>query len=673
MDSDFYWKNFPRRALHFDFHTMPGIPDLGADFDGDRFGRALKSAKVEYINIFAKCNLGFAYYPSEIGTIYPGLKFDLMGEMIKSCHKYGIRAAVYLNAGLSHEQAYQHREWCVVNQEGQVYAFQKMDHWFRTMCFNSGYREYLLGMIREILEKYQIDGMIFDSMNMPPCYGNECLERMKEDGFDPGNVQDVRQFSFLSKLRFKDEIIALVRRYQPEAYLYFLGVEACFQPTHQELEVLPQGGWGYDFQPCWIRYIRTLGMPYYTMTGRFHGSWGDLGGLRPKAALLFDCFSSIMNGGTCCIGDHLHPRGAMAEPVLEMIRDVYCETSELDEWTDHAQAETEIAVLAPHLKEAIPNSDERRLSMMGMSRMLLELKQQYDVVDGDGPFERYRVLILPDFITLTSEMTAKLEKYLAGGGRIISSGWSGLTAERNTFALKSYCGALEYSGAEPCNYGFLHARSSIAENLPDMGITIYNPGIALECKDGAESLADLGRGYFNLGEWDHRHEYLYVPEEKLTGRSVIVRFADGHIVHCAFPWGLSYYTHAVPAYRTLLRNLLKQMLTEPVLEVENLPSFASATVTTQGDARSMIHLLNYVPQKRGSKEIIEEPVTSLSVKLRYRIGSRVARSVYTAPRRQPLACEVNGNYLEFCLEKLCGYQLIVVEFERNESKKGWKK
>ena len=94
---------FPKRAIHFDFHTMPGCNDVGTEFNGREFAATLHKAKVEYINIFAKCNLGFCYYPTRIGTVYPGLKFDLMGEIIHACKKAGIRVAVYFNAGLSHE------------------------------------------------------------------------------------------------------------------------------------------------------------------------------------------------------------------------------------------------------------------------------------------------------------------------------------------------------------------------------------------------------------------------------------------------------------------------------------------------------------------------------------------------------------------------------------------
>ncbi len=51
----------PKRAVHLDFHTMPGIYDVGRDFDAEAFARTLEEAHVDYITVFARCNLGFAH------------------------------------------------------------------------------------------------------------------------------------------------------------------------------------------------------------------------------------------------------------------------------------------------------------------------------------------------------------------------------------------------------------------------------------------------------------------------------------------------------------------------------------------------------------------------------------------------------------------------------------
>ncbi len=654
---------FPKRAVHFDFHTMPGCNDIGSRFNAEEFVATLKKAKVEYINFFAKCNLGFCYYPTKIGMIYPELQFDLLGEIIHACQADGIRVAVYFNAGLSHEEALRHREWCIVNQQGQVYEFDKMDHWFRKLCFNSGYREHLLALVEEVLSNYPVDGLIFDSMNVAPCYGIECLEKMQARGLDPRSQQAVEEFAHETKLSMKQDIETLVKTHRDDdIYLYFLGVEACYQPTHIELEVLPQGGWGYDYLPSRIRYIRTLGKPYSTMTGRFQRSWGDMGGIRPEAALFYDCINSVANGGACCIGDHLAPQCALEPAVFDMIGRVYTRLADMDEWTENAKPLAEIAILAPWLGKDAHKPEQHMEILAGASRMLLELGCQYDVIDGDAYFSGYQVLFLPDNVRLSSKLAAKLSEYIDNGGSIICSGHSGLDEDGKHFAMPESANAVEFMGPETFNYTFLHCSEELAEGLPSMGLAVYEQGIAIKARNDGVARATLGRGYFNYAEWDFKHEYLYIPEKEMTDHAAVVSSASENLWHLAFPVALNYYNHAPVYYKNLLKNILKRRLPRPLLEVTNLPSYGVATVTTQPQRR-MIHLMCYVPEKRGRiMEIVEEPSVAIDLVIRLRTDSKKTSRVYLAPSRQEVAYVEEEGYLQFKLDKLVGYQLIVVEF-----------
>ena len=51
-----------RRALHFDFHTSPGVDNILGNFDAEKFAEQLNTAHIEYINVAARCNMGYSYY-----------------------------------------------------------------------------------------------------------------------------------------------------------------------------------------------------------------------------------------------------------------------------------------------------------------------------------------------------------------------------------------------------------------------------------------------------------------------------------------------------------------------------------------------------------------------------------------------------------------------------------
>jgi hypothetical protein len=70
----------------------------------------------------------------------------------------------------------------------------------------------------------------------------------------------------------------------------------------------------------------------------------------------------------------------------------------------------------------------------GALRMLLELQYQFQFVDHDADFTRYRVLILPDTVTLDPPLAEKVRAYLHAGGKLLVTGRSGLTPTSTAFA-----------------------------------------------------------------------------------------------------------------------------------------------------------------------------------------------------------------------------------------------
>jgi len=658
------WTDFPRRAIHLDFHTMPGIYDVGRDFDAAEFAETLSRTGVDYITVFAKCNLGFAYYPTKLGIIHPGLKKDLLGPMVNECHCRKIRVTAYFNAGLDHENALRHREWCKVTKKGEVYDIAKLGtretNFFRNMCFNTGYRDYLLGMIDEVICSYPVDGIFLDCMVKDfLCYGVECLDVMKKKGWDPHRDEQVLHCSDWVTDAFMADVRRLVAKRIPKSRdfkIHFNGAHYSKQPTHIELEILPTGGWGYDFLSLYIRYARTFGKPYFTMTGRFHGSWGDFGGIRPKASLEFDCYNSIANGGTCSVGDHMHPRGPLDGQVYNMIGDVYSRVRELEPWTFGAQSVAEIAVLDPRFKRFDWSDD--RSALQGVARMLVELKYQFNVCDGNGDLSQYRLLVLPDSVPMDEALKRKLSGFLGRGGTILSSGESGLNSAKTGFALKEYC--LNYGGADPYNTMFFQAKDEISRDLPKMLTTIYKPGIVMTLRKGAKELARMVQPYFNRASWDWRHDNFYTPPEKDAGRPAIAQCGD-KIIHLAFPVFTAYFEQAVTAYKCLVRNCLERLLKNPLIKVENMPSFGQVTLMTKGK-QNLVHLLTYMPELRGKTiQIIEEPITVREVNLALRMDGRRIRKVYLAPSRANLDFIEKDGYIRVTVPEVQGYQLVVFE------------
>lgn len=648
-------KAFVKRAVHLDFHTMPGVYDVGVDFNPDEFAATLKNAHVEYITVFARCNLGFAYYPTKIGVVHPGLRVkDLLGEIVGACRKKDIKTAAYFNAGLDHEHALRRREWCKVDRSGAVADMGGRGHYFRKMCLNTGYREHLLGMVEEVIEGYPVDGIFLDCFNLSPCYGAECLEGMKKLGMDITDENEMVRFCWRVTEQFAQEAEKTVKRKRKGASVYFNGLPYSKQPDHIELEVLPTGGWGYDYLPWAARYVRTLKKPFLTMTGRFHKSWGDFGGLRTEESLKFDFYNSIVNGGGCSLGDHMHPRGKLEPAVYALAGKVFSEIRKAEPYVDGAKPVKEMLIIEPALA-MYPGFGFDYAGVAGAARMLAELKYQFDVSDGQGDISGYKAIILPDHVLLDGPLTKKLESHLSKGGVVVSSAFAGLDREKKGFALKEY--KISFEGEEKNHPSFFKAAGEISGGLPDMLTAVYRQGAAIKAKKGARVLCRLYMPYFNYASWDMFHENLYTPPEKDTGRPALIQC--GSIFHFSFPLFSGYFKDAVVAYRTLLGNCLRKVYPEPMVKVGNAPSFTQVVLAGKGTSK-IVHILSYLPELRGEKMlVIEEPVVLCNIRLGLRKNGREIKKACLAPSGLSLKVQDEGGYAWVDIPEIKGYQMVV--------------
>src|SRR5690606_6532347 len=121
----------------------------------------------------------------------------------------------------------------------------------------------------------------------------------------------------------------------------------------------------------------------------------------------------------------------------------------------------------------------------------------------------------PDDVVMTSKLKNIVCEFLHKGGGIISSGFSGLNADRTDFVFENW--NIRYLGSEEWNIAYFKAVDDINEKTPDIVQTIYNQGISMHAGEGAEILAELHEPYFNK-QWDGFHGYFYTPPSKNSGR-----------------------------------------------------------------------------------------------------------------------------------------------------------
>ncbi|MDR2916866.1 MAG: alpha-L-fucosidase [Tannerella sp.] len=644
----------PKYCLFYDNHTMKAIPDVGENFDVEAFTDKVKDCGVDYLIFHARCNQGLAYYDTRIGTKHPSLKYDLFGKLSDTCSKKGIALAAYFNAGISSEEGLQHRDWTTLYFDGRSLREPRLTPHVRTMCYNSGYRDHLIAMVKEVVSNYAVAGLMIDCLISYPCICPVCVKEMKKNGIDWSDPDSVTCFSEDSAIRLAKDIAEEAKKINPgllisnnyPPYEKLKGIN-----NYYDVIGLPASD-GYEFIPVMAHYVRTLGnMPVINMTGRFY-DWGDFGGLLPEEAIKSELLYGLANGMRPSIGGHFHPRGDLETAVLDRIRKIYTDLQTREEWYDKATPVTDIAIVYPKTIHHLRNDVELRSAV----RMLCELKQQFNVVTLSSDWSKYKVLIFPDSVLFTDETAQRVKTHIDAGKTVISTGFSGLNIRKNGFALEKEWG-IKYEGENDFNPAYLTVGKKFNAGLPEMPLSLYSSGTDVRPLADTKVEANLIKPYQNIS-WDGDYAILYNPPQEVTDKPGLT--VNGNVIHFSHRLFSGYYDKASVELRRLSSNVLNAFHREPVLKTENLPAFARVFVTAQPNRR-MVHLLSYLPEMRGKTPIIEEGIELSHVKIMLRDENKIIKKVYLAPEKTELPANHLNGYAEVTIPKSQGYSLIVFE------------
>lgn len=655
------------RQVHLDFHTSEAIPDIGAQFSKEQFQRMLKTGHVDSITVFSKCHHGWAYHPSDANEIHPGLKFDLLGAMIEAAHEVGVKTPVYLSAGLDEKLARRRPDWLIRDQEERTnWASHFMEPGYHQFCFNTPYLDILLDQIREVVTRYDADGIFLDIVGVRKCYCQACIASARQAGKDPRDEQNMRpiwEATYLNYTRRVRETIDSVKPGLPvfhnSGHIRRGRRDLAAVHTHLELESLPTGGWGYDHFPLSARYTQTLGMEYLGMTGKFHTSWGEFGGYKHPNALRFETALSLAHGAKCSIGDQLHPNGLMDEATYELIGAGYAEVEAKEPWCDRVTSVADVALLSleaarEHLKAGHASRDVKSgQADAGAVRILTEGHYLYDVVDTEADFGAYKVLVLPDDVLLSAELEAKVKAFLRQGGKVLATGRSGLNEAGGAFALDL---GVKWQEANPYKPDYFHPEFKPGALKP-ASFVMYSQGQRVELTEGGQALGRREDPYFNRDVFTFC-SHLHTPSSLQDGGPGMVESASG--IYIAWDLFTEYAENGHLILKEAALHALERLLQKPVLET-NLPAQGITTLQYQAEhGRYVHHLLFASPVKKGKVEVIEDllPVRDVTVSLRLPVQPK---RVYLAPQGTDLPYEAKDGYIRYTLPELVCHQMIVIE------------
>lgn len=608
--------DFRYRQIHLDYHTSEHIAGVGAKFDPIQFVETLKAGNVNSVTLFARCHHGWSYFPTNIGKPHPHLeRRDLLGEMVEACRQADIATPIYSTVQWDELTAREHPEWRVMqafnkaaNYPGtEPSAMNQLTPTWHTLCLNhDGYVDFLIEHTREVCDRYDPPALFMDIHGSWQCTCNACLESMKCEGLDPTKAEDRQANDKAVLMRFFKRFTTEVNKDFPNVRIFYnsghvyKGQDERYEYYGQmEVESLPTGGWGYDHFPVSARYADRIGLPYLGMTGRFHTHWGEFGGFKRPDALAYECCQMVMMGARCSIGDQLHPSGLMDRATYDLIRPAYDRVEQLESYALGAEYQRDVAIVSVEAQNSLVGSHLGNLSAASdnaASRMLLEMQIPFDVIPGSAEFDSYKLIILPDTISLDDTLAARLNAFVAAGGSVIASGESGLSKDGSKFLLD--IGGKKAAEDITFDPSYLACREQLDADVVDASIVMYAKPVAVDATDG-KVLADIRPSYFNRS-WDKFCSHLHTPEDpdaEAIGSAILQK---GNVAYVAYPIFELYGASGQPLYKYLVRGLIDRLMPERMAGC-SLPSAGRLSVMEQAEQnRKVLHLLYAPTQLRGS-------------------------------------------------------------------------
>lgn len=654
----------PFRQVHLDFHTSEKIVGVGEKFDAEEFAHTLKEAHVNSITCFSRCHHGMIYHDTKfVEARHPHLKINLLAEQILACHAVGIRVPIYISVGFDQFMAKRHPEWREITPEGGLLYVGPLEAGWHKLCLNSPYVEYVFEQTKEVLSIFQVDGLFFDIISQGQCCCNFCMDDMIREGLNPEKEADRRAFADKVVLEFRQRMTGMVREINKECGIFYNSghvspkIRTMIDTyTHLEFESLPSGQWGYHYFPIAARYGRGLGLEYLGMTGKFLNEWGDFGSFKNKAALEYECFTFLSLGAKCSIGDQMHPNGRLDKSTYRLIGSVYESVEEKEQWCTDVEPLVEIAVMNPEVIE--PTFIKLDDCIKGAYRMLEESHYQFDVIDTQMDFSKYRLIIFPDKIRFDESLGKKVERYLAEGGSILMSHMSGLGMDTDDFAIDNIditcLGQADYSP------DFLVAEDKIANDILPSEHVMYDRGVKIKPSGNTEILATTWNPYFNRA-YKHFCSHRHSPVAEASEFPCIVK--SGNIIYFSYPVFGMYQRYGARVYKQLVLNCIRLLIDDKLI-VSNLPTIAHVTLNYQEKQRRyVVHILNYIPERRANNiDTIEDIVPLYDVRLSVKLPQKPVRA-YLAPSITELSIEREVNYSTVTIPRVLGHQMVVFDVQ----------
>lgn len=159
-----------------------------SQFDPEYYAQCWEKIGFKTVELLTGHHDGYLLYPSKLQKQQPDR--DYFGEQVAACRKRGIRVIAYYSLTLDSRVGSEHPEWRVRDMAGRIFPpnYEHFSH-YHWLCLNSGYRDYVVGQLEEVVDNYDVEGAWIDILYLPghtqdlerdTCFCDDCHRQYTE-------------------------------------------------------------------------------------------------------------------------------------------------------------------------------------------------------------------------------------------------------------------------------------------------------------------------------------------------------------------------------------------------------------------------------------------------------------------------------------------------------------
>ncbi len=633
-----------------------------------------------------------AWYESQVPFHYvnPYLpkEYDLLARLIEECHKRSIRLVARYDFSKAYDKAYQLRpQWFARKEDGTAITTGALrpGQWdlLYTTCINSGYRnsDVALKVLKESLEKYDIDGVFFNAPHPGPCSCDNC-RRKYMDYYGQPLPSDPRQYApdWMSRILRDcvDQWYKQVKAVKPDIPLIlyyaishdnlFDRLATCDMICCEPQDVLSLG-W-QNIPQSWkpalcIRLGRSEPEKAPVPFGIIHScpgmDWRHTG--LPTAEYRYWMSQVPANGGMIWHSITGFCDTILDKRILDCVSEINHNIQAVEKDMHRASSTAKVALLwSMEGKGGLEKAflGQAGNAAEGWAEALIDQQVLFDVLLREqvltGRLEKYKVLVIPQGNRLDEAMTKVLDTFLKAGGRVLVEGIPDLITDeaRNMLGIAqevvtseslvaSYLRFEEAEGGNPLAAGF--ERTPL---IAHRGVVQY-----VHPLPGVKCLATLVPPFAPLEAVGAPPERASIPNP-VSDLPLCLYHAvgNGGVLLMPFEFSRLVTAYKLSEHGMLAGNAIRMLLGgEQHISCTHVRGLQLMGYEYEG--AQLIHLVNGVGQRPLDTNV---KLTDIRVKVRWD-GSTPPRATALLDKKA-LAVSMKDGWAEFILDRLDVWEVI---------------